>query len=57
MVPRGAEARDCDAPSEKFRGMCFSSDNCANVCKEESFQGGECEGFRRRCICKKPCNN
>ena len=57
MGPRGAEARDCETPSEKFQGMCFISRNCASICKEESFTGGECQGLRRKCICVKPCPN
>ncbi|CAN6481427.1 unnamed protein product [Victoria cruziana] len=50
-----AEARICSFPSELFRGLCFSSTNCANVCRNEFFRTGSCQGFRLRCICQKPC--
>ncbi|CAN6727969.1 unnamed protein product [Malus baccata var. baccata] len=65
MGPMGVEARSksgkavkertCEAASGKFKGMCFSSTNCKNTCKTEKFIGGECHGFRRRCICNKKC--
>ena len=55
MGPRGAEARDCEFPSDKFKGMCFNDRNCGDICETEGFSGGNCKGFRRRCICTKPC--
>nr|BAH29762.1 defensin-like cystein-rich peptide [Torenia fournieri] len=45
----------CRSPSQKFKGPCFSDSNCQSVCEGEGFTGGECEGFRRRCFCSKPC--
>ncbi|KAF3775805.1 Defensin-like protein 4 [Nymphaea thermarum] len=50
-----AEARLCSSPSKRFRGLCFSDRNCANVCHTEGFPGGDCQGFRRRCMCQTPC--
>ncbi|KAF3774338.1 Defensin J1-2 [Nymphaea thermarum] len=50
-----AEARMCDTPSSRFRGLCFSDSNCQTVCHGEGFPHGDCHGFRRRCICSKPC--
>ncbi|MFQ6620983.1 hypothetical protein Gotur_001721 [Gossypium turneri] len=51
-----AEAKTCEAQSSKFKGMCMSSTNCASVCKSEpGFDGGHCRGFRRQCVCTKPC--
>ncbi|KAB2624080.1 defensin-like protein [Pyrus ussuriensis x Pyrus communis] len=65
MGPMGVEAksksskevekRTCEAASGKFKGMCFSSNNCANTCAREKFDGGKCKGFRRRCMCTKKC--
>ncbi|WOH13227.1 hypothetical protein DCAR_0832736 [Daucus carota subsp. sativus] len=45
----------CKTPSRKFHGLCFSNQNCADICQTEGFLDGECEGFRRRCFCIKPC--
>ncbi|CAL5197290.1 unnamed protein product [Lathyrus oleraceus] len=50
-----AEARECESPSQKFKGLCFSDTNCASVCQTEGFPGGKCEGLRHRCFCTKPC--
>ena len=52
-----AEARHCLSQSHKFKGTCFSSNNCANVCRTENFPGGECKshGVERKCFCKKVC--
>ncbi|MFQ6620982.1 hypothetical protein Gotur_001719 [Gossypium turneri] len=56
MGPISAEAKTCEAQSSKFKGMCMSSTNCASVCKSEpGFDGGHCRGFRRQCVCTKPC--
>ncbi|XP_028947369.1 defensin-like protein 4 [Malus sylvestris] len=65
MGPMGVEARSksdkvakertCEAASGKFKGLCFSSTNCKNTCKVEKFTGGQCQGFRRRCMCNKKC--
>ncbi|KAL6634782.1 hypothetical protein ACP70R_027453 [Stipagrostis hirtigluma subsp. patula] len=52
-----AEARHCLSQSHRFKGMCMSSNNCANVCRTENFPGGECKahGLERKCFCKKVC--
>ncbi|MBA0754852.1 hypothetical protein Gogos_021061 [Gossypium gossypioides] len=56
MGPISAEAKICETQSGKFKGMCMSSTNCASVCKSEpGFDSGYCRGFRRRCLCTKPC--
>ncbi|WCJ28634.1 Defensin-like protein [Euphorbia peplus] len=49
------EARTCETPSHKFDGICVSGGNCHDICKSEGYQGGDCEGFRRRCMCHKEC--
>ncbi|CAL5197289.1 unnamed protein product [Lathyrus oleraceus] len=50
-----ANARDCESPSQKFKGVCLSDRNCASVCQTEGFTGGDCKGLRQRCFCTKPC--
>ncbi|CAN6481429.1 unnamed protein product [Victoria cruziana] len=50
-----AEARMCSSSSKRFKGLCFSDTNCQSVCLTEGFPHGDCQGFRRRCICLKPC--
>ncbi|KAK4756465.1 hypothetical protein SAY87_006592 [Trapa incisa] len=49
------EGRTCKSRSNRFKGLCFSSDNCAAVCEVEEFQGGKCKGFRGHCVCTKEC--
>ncbi|KAJ4774322.1 Defensin [Rhynchospora pubera] len=50
-----AEARHCLSQSHQFKGACFSHSNCANVCHNEGFPGGECktDKLERKCYCKK----
>ncbi|XP_028752588.1 defensin-like protein [Neltuma alba] len=56
MGPRMvAEARMCESASQRFRGICVRSSNCASVCQSEGFADGHCRGFRRRCLCRKQC--
>ncbi|KAL1221095.1 Defensin-like protein 2 [Cardamine amara subsp. amara] len=55
LGPVTVEARMCESKSHEFRGACISSTNCASVCHNEGFPGGECRGFRRRCLCTRPC--
>ncbi|GJM85586.1 hypothetical protein PR202_gb09130 [Eleusine coracana subsp. coracana] len=52
-----AEARHCLSQSHRFKGVCVSSNNCANVCRNENFPDGECkaDGFQRKCYCKRVC--
>ncbi|VFQ73659.1 unnamed protein product [Cuscuta campestris] len=50
-----AEGRMCDSPSHKFKGPCMRDSNCKTVCEGEGFHDGDCQGFRRRCFCRKPC--
>ncbi|GJN36891.1 hypothetical protein PR202_gb25828 [Eleusine coracana subsp. coracana] len=49
------QARSCVMDSEKFKGLCISSDNCGNVCRTEGFYNGACSAFKRSCRCVKPC--
>ncbi|KAJ0980830.1 hypothetical protein J5N97_009085 [Dioscorea zingiberensis] len=51
----GVEAKLCRVPSSGFRGICYSDTNCLHVCVSEGYNGGQCKGFRRRCICYKIC--
>ncbi|KAL7097077.1 hypothetical protein ACP275_10G120200 [Erythranthe tilingii] len=53
--PMVGEARTCLSQSQRFRGPCVSDTNCRLVCHNEGFSGGDCQGFRRRCFCAKPC--
>ncbi|KAH7841061.1 hypothetical protein Vadar_025057 [Vaccinium darrowii] len=58
MGPLGVvvvEARLCEAASHTFKGLCLSDTNCSNVCLREGFDDGHCEGFRKRCFCRKKC--
>jgi hypothetical protein len=52
-----ATAAECVSQSQKFKGMCLSSNNCEKVCAMENFPGGECkmDNAMRKCFCKKPC--
>jgi hypothetical protein len=54
---KGKEESLCVSQSLQFKGFCLDSDKCAEVCKKESFAGGECKlGLsKRKCFCKKPC--
>ncbi|EOA34866.1 hypothetical protein CARUB_v10022448mg [Capsella rubella] len=49
------EGRTCESSSNLFSGPCLSESNCANVCNTEGFPDGDCRGFRRRCMCTRPC--
>ncbi|XP_073001764.1 defensin-like protein CAL1 [Typha latifolia] len=51
------EARHCESQSHKFKGMCLSENNCANVCHTEGFPDGTCktQGIHRRCFCRRVC--
>ncbi|CAL8098022.1 unnamed protein product [Prunus armeniaca] len=51
----GPKKRTCESQSQKFKGICFLTSNCATSCKTEGFNGGQCRGFRRRCFCSKAC--
>ncbi|PIN01664.1 hypothetical protein CDL12_25831 [Handroanthus impetiginosus] len=45
----------CKYKSKKFWGLCLSDIRCTDVCKSEGFQGGDCQGLRRRCYCYNHC--
>ncbi|KAK6923704.1 hypothetical protein RJ641_009904 [Dillenia turbinata] len=49
------EGRVCQSKSHGFKGPCVRDHNCALVCRNEGFSGGECIGARRRCFCTKLC--
>ncbi|KAK3042660.1 hypothetical protein RJ639_000912 [Escallonia herrerae] len=48
-------ARTCESQSQGVKGACLSDHNCALVCKDEGFTGGQCTGARDRCFCTKIC--
>jgi hypothetical protein len=50
-----SEARVCESQSHKFKGPCVGDHNCALVCRNEGFSGGDCKGLRRRCFCTRLC--
>ncbi|GFP94954.1 defensin-like protein [Phtheirospermum japonicum] len=56
LATQAAMGRMCETPSSKFKGVCLSDTNCELVCSSEGFVDGQCEGFRQRCMCRKPCN-
>ncbi|WVZ23454.1 hypothetical protein V8G54_001998 [Vigna mungo] len=37
------EARGCLTPSQSFKGLCISNENCKAVCSTEGFNSGKCE--------------
>ncbi|KAG9151689.1 hypothetical protein Leryth_001981 [Lithospermum erythrorhizon] len=49
------EGRVCQSQSHYYKGACIRSHNCALVCRNEGFSGGNCNGFRRRCFCTRLC--
>jgi hypothetical protein len=52
-----ATAAECVPQSQKFKGMCLSSNNCEKVCATDNFSGGECkmDNAMLKCLCKKHC--
>ncbi|KMT05877.1 hypothetical protein BVRB_7g165350 [Beta vulgaris subsp. vulgaris] len=57
--PRVAEAlfgRCKKVPSRTYKGPCARDANCRSVCISEGYNGGDCHGFRRRCMCTDKCS-
>ncbi|WMV53645.1 hypothetical protein MTR67_047030, partial [Solanum verrucosum] len=52
---RQVEGRVCISQSHRYRGPCVLDHNCAIICRNEGFSGGDCIGWRRRCFCTKLC--
>ncbi|CAN4126416.1 unnamed protein product [Withania somnifera] len=49
------EGRVCISQSHRYRGPCLRDHNCALICRNEGFSGGDCIGWRRRCFCTRLC--
>ncbi|KAL5053192.1 hypothetical protein RYX36_033874 [Vicia faba] len=41
----------CKVKSNRFNGPCLTDTHCSTVCRGEGYKGGDCHGFRRRCMC------
>uniref|UniRef100_A0A3Q7IPA4 Knottins-like domain-containing protein n=1 Tax=Solanum lycopersicum TaxID=4081 RepID=A0A3Q7IPA4_SOLLC len=54
MMPQ-VEARVCMSPSHSYHGPCWHDHNCAIVCRNEGFSGGNCVGIQLKCYCTKLC--
>ncbi|KAL6905262.1 hypothetical protein ACP4OV_002863 [Aristida adscensionis] len=51
------DAGECTSKSKTYRGACFDSGECSDVCKKESPSNtsGRCNGFKFTCLCIAPC--
>ncbi|KAL7111164.1 hypothetical protein ACP275_05G070600 [Erythranthe tilingii] len=50
-----AMGRICESKSATYKGVCVLDMTCKLACLNEGFADGDCEGVRRRCMCRKPC--
>nr|ATG83512.1 defensin 2 [Lens ervoides] len=41
----------CKVKSSRYTGACLTDTKCSTVCRGEGYKGGDCHGFRRRCMC------
>ncbi|XP_024006893.1 defensin-like protein 1 [Eutrema salsugineum] len=56
ISPEAVAPRTCETLSGRYKGLCWSSNSCALICREfEQFEGGHCRGFIRQCYCTTKC--
>ncbi|KAK7369567.1 hypothetical protein VNO80_11608 [Phaseolus coccineus] len=55
VAVKGAEGKICRSKSRKYTGACYSNVICANYCKGDAFDDGDCGGLSHVCFCTKNC--
>jgi len=55
VAVKKVEGKVCWSKSRVYTSPCYSNEICANYCKGDGFDGGDCGGSRRLCFCSKNC--
>ncbi|OIS99313.1 PREDICTED: defensin-like protein [Nicotiana attenuata] len=55
FVAYEVQARECEAESITFSGLCITKTPCREACICEGFTNGRCSKILRRCLCSTPC--